>query len=135
MVVYDNKMGSDDTGYDTQELGGGSITIHGNNGNGGGNGNNNARVQDWKPKPASRIPSEFKVFPNPSSGRLNILPNEDWMGQEAMILVRDMSGKLIHQVRTITNTTTILDIEYEGVYFITISNGMNSVTKKCVVIK
>ena len=30
-IVYDNKLGEDDAGYETQELGGGSITIHKSN--------------------------------------------------------------------------------------------------------
>ncbi|NNF36052.1 MAG: T9SS type A sorting domain-containing protein [Saprospiraceae bacterium] len=133
LVIYDNKMGSDDTGYDTQELGGGSITIHGSNGNGNGNNNSIAQIIDVERPGVSR--DQIKVYPNPSHGRINVSLEDTWLNQASTLVVHDINGKLIHQIRNIRSIDVVLDIENEGVYFITISNRDERVTKKCVVVK
>ncbi len=87
-VIYDNKMGSDEAGYDTQELGGGSITIHANSKK------SMEQLVDL-PKPGSTIlTNSIEVFPNPSRDFVDIKFNG--LATNLDLRIYDRLGRIIY---------------------------------------
>ena len=87
-IVYDNKLGSDDAGYDAQEIGGGSITIH-NEGS------------------SSKLPSfsellddgtSMEVFPNPTKGAVRIKFSLPENASKANLEIVDLNGRIVWSV-------------------------------------
>jgi hypothetical protein len=72
---------------------------------------------------------EFSVFPNPSESMIRIEGN---FGDDAMVSIFDLSGKLIYQ----NNNTENLEIDINsfpiGVYFLQIDNENKTLTKKFI---
>lgn len=125
-VVYDNKMNSDDAGYDTQEIGGGSIVIH------KGSGNRSAEFQ------AENMIDKLTIFPNPAKDIINIRLMGGDAGQK--LIVFDSFGQLVYKgqlqdysgaVQARINTTNFSS----GVYFVKVIVEGESVVKKFTVIK
>lgn len=75
------------------------------------------------------ITSEFVVYPNPSSDKVNILFN---MNSNQLISVIDLNGKLLDQIQFTNSAIESLDISNysKGIYIITDGNGRS---KKLVV--
>ncbi|MEI6091556.1 MAG: DUF2271 domain-containing protein [bacterium] len=81
----------------------------------------------WEPSSSSVVDKSktyFKVFPNPTSGIVNI-SGDNFTEVE----VRDMNGKLIYHG---TERTINLSNKPIGTYFVKISNGENAEVKKIV---
>jgi hypothetical protein len=79
---------------------------------------------------------DVNLFPNPTSGELNVLSKNDT--ENLSLTIRDVSGKVIHKHSlVITGFIGKLDLDLaNGVYFISISNQNNeSITKKLVITK
>ena len=93
-VVYDNKLGSDDVGYDAQEIGAGAIKIHKTNGN-------NNRMQFTTPLISSKV--KLSAYPNPFQQDLEINFTLD-NGSFVNLVVYDIYGRhiktLVNEVRS-----------------------------------
>lgn len=79
--------------------------------------------------------SEIQVYPNPSSGIVNI--GIEGFGQEFTISILDISGKiiqshLIQNAATVNNQVLDLSGNASGLYFVNIFNDKKSVYKKIV---
>lgn len=74
---------------------------------------------------------EFNVYPNPSSGEINIFVDN---AIDGIVEVRDIQGKLITD-ETIVGQTTSINVNVEsGMYFVNIfSNGVKSETKRLII--
>lgn len=70
------------------------------------------------------------VYPNPSNGNISIAStnNIDY------IKVTDMLGQIVYEIKPFAEKTT-LQINYAGVYFVTITTGKETSTKKIIVNK
>jgi hypothetical protein len=82
----------------------------------------------------NQIAWDVNLFPNPTSGELNVLSKND--AEQLQVTVRDVSGKIIDK-RNLAISGFIgklgLDLA-DGIYFITISNHNNeTITKKLVI--
>ena len=74
---------------------------------------------------------EVAIYPNPSSGSMNVILNE---AIDGVIEVRDVQGRLI-QSTSVTGQTTQIELDVEsGTYFIQImKDGLKSKTKSVVI--
>ena len=74
---------------------------------------------------------EVAIYPNPSSGSMNVILNE---AIDGVIEVRDVQGRLI-QSTIVTGQTTQIELDVEsGTYFIQITkDGLKSKTKSVVI--
>lgn len=89
---------------------------------------NNLSVQET-------VVSQFSVYPNPTTGMLNI--NMDADG-EAMIVVRDITGRVVaSRTATVVNGTMQLNIaeQANGAYFVDVTVNGQSHKEKIVLIK
>jgi hypothetical protein len=74
---------------------------------------------------------EFNVYPNPSSGEINIFTNSPFIGK---IEVLDVTGKLIHEEIISGQTSSINLNATPGVYFINMVNdNVKSETKRIII--
>lgn len=79
--------------------------------------------------------NDLTVFPNPTSGRLNVAFEHDLSGEVAL-LVSDVTGRLVQrQPMAQGQRTAQLDLEgyAEGIYFLTVLTGKETLAKKFVV--
>jgi parallel beta-helix repeat protein len=88
---------------------------------------------------ALNIQPEFNVYPNPSSGELN-MDLKGFIGKEVQIELYSMEGKLMHLVildEVLKNIQSLqLDRYAAGIYFVKLkSAGLPDVTKKIVLQK
>jgi hypothetical protein len=75
---------------------------------------------------------EFTVFPNPSNGKFTILLNKNW--KEFSIEISDLSGRLIHSEKYVSNTIVQFDLKDEkGMFLITISCDEQKYSSRIVV--
>ncbi|MGV6862526.1 MAG: T9SS type A sorting domain-containing protein [Putridiphycobacter sp.] len=75
-----------------------------------------------------------EVYPNPTSGQINIsLP----VGNESVnIIVMDLNGKVVKQMTTKNETTTLnLEALENGIYFISVNTNEGTITKKVSLVK
>jgi hypothetical protein len=74
------------------------------------------------------------VYPNPSKGIINITLPETT--EKSIVSLNDIQGRAIVSKET-SGTTEVLNIEnlQDGVYLLTIENGLNKVVKKIVLNK
>lgn len=75
---------------------------------------------------------EFKVYPNPTRGEITLeLPAESI--ESAVVFISDMQGRII-DVKPISNTNSTIDLSQQqsGIYFIRISNGQKTGTKRII---
>lgn len=86
-VVYDNKLGSDYAGYDTQELGGGSIQIH--------KGGNKNPQKFFSYNINDRLISGINAFPNPAIDILNVQLKGDFIDEN--IYMFNQLGQMVWQ--------------------------------------
>lgn len=128
-VVYDNKMGADDTGYDTQELEGGSITVHKQNGNN--------RVGILSSKFVKHEGISLHAYPNPSRNNLSIdllVENTDLIN----LLIIDVNGKVVRDLGELQlaagkhilqwdGLTSAGHLTTPGVYYFVASSGTEKV--------
>lgn len=114
-VIYDNKVGSDDTGYDAQNVDGGSITIHSSNGNNnfGVNTtatilyfNQNDRVNNvdevgapntGKENMTAKPVSTLFAYPNPFRDEITFNYHLETAGQVKIDLI-SMDGRVIREI-------------------------------------
>ena len=99
-VVYDNKLGSDDIGYNAQEIGAGAIKIHKTNGN-------NNRMQFTTRLISSEI--KLSAYPNPFQQELEIdftLAKGNWVN----LSVYDINGR---HIKTLVNEIRSLGLHTE----------------------
>ncbi|NRA11951.1 MAG: T9SS type A sorting domain-containing protein [Crocinitomicaceae bacterium] len=76
--------------------------------------------------------NDFQLFPNPSSGVVNISLNSAFQNN-FNLEVRDLSGRLIQTMELKTNKTSIdLGGVSDGTYFFTVSDKESILTKKVV---
>lgn len=136
-VIYDNKMGSDDNGYDGTEIGGGNIKIHkgkmkkeiGNDGE--------------KAQTAASIPEHYLLnqnYPNPFNPTTTIefaLPESEFvtlkiystLGQElATLLSRNLDTGIYKYKWNASNQPS-------GIYYYQLVAGSFSQTKKLILLK
>ena len=104
-------MGSDDTGYDTQELGGGSIQIHKQNGNGN-------RIPLTVTSQLSINEYSLQVFPNPFREHSNIRFNLATEG-DVNIQIVDVYGQFIKEIAKTNYASGDYDLSWDG----TAANG------------
>jgi len=83
--------------------------------------------------PVKAVNSAFKVWPNPAHGIVNITIN-DRVEDTASLIIYDAQGRKVkHAVLTGSeNTVNVQDLT-SGVYFVNITNGIKSDTKKLVI--
>ena len=129
LVVYDNNLGSDDSGYDSQVLGGGSVTIHSNQGN-------NIFNQGISTRGNAKKNNELVLYPNPTNGKLQIEWESD--GKESSIYFVDMHGKLVHQIENMADVDGPQILKWnashlsEGIYFVLLVTADTVITKKFI---
>lgn len=75
---------------------------------------------------------EFKVYPNPTRGEIIIELPEESVGSN-IVFISDMQGRII-EVVPINNITQTIDLskEQSGIYFIRVSNGNKTGTKRII---
>ncbi|AZQ42977.1 T9SS type A sorting domain-containing protein [Nonlabens ponticola] len=80
---------------------------------------------------ASETSVDFAIFPNPSSGIFNI----NWKSDaDYSITVHDLTGKMVLQQDAGANKNSTVNLEdmATGMYFMTITSGGNSATRKLI---
>ena len=67
--------------------------------------------------------SNFKVYPNPAKENIIVLFNTP---QSGLIMIKDLSGRIVKQVQLSSATKKIIDLEKlsQGIYFISFNNQM-----------
>ena len=74
---------------------------------------------------------DFNVYPNPTTGELNVLLDA---AIDGVIEVRDVQGKLIHNAKVTGQTVTMNINALAGMYFVSIINdGIKSETKRIII--
>ena len=74
---------------------------------------------------------DFNVYPNPTTGELNVLLDS---AIDGVIEVRDVQGKLIHNAKVTGQTVTMNINALAGMYFVSIINdGIKSETKRIII--
>jgi len=84
----------------------------------------------------NQIAWDVNLFPNPTSGELNVLSKNE--GEQLQLTIRDVSGKIIDKRNlVISGFIGKLDLDLaNGIYFISISNQNNdNIAKKLVITK
>lgn len=81
--------------------------------------------------------SEFRIFPNPSPGNVQIFINSSLSGN-ADLSVSDVSGRLIqHQPINLSNGTQTIRLDLTdadgGVYFVRLIDGNRSISKRLII--
>ncbi len=112
-IVYDNQLGADDNIDATTAIKGGSIVIHSNK-----TGNKSGVIADQDPMAES---FSLKVFPNPTTGKLNITGfNTE---KEYVLMIIEISGRQIFRTK---NTAPQANIDMEtmpaGIYNLVIQS-------------
>jgi hypothetical protein len=82
--------------------------------------------------------NQVKVYPNPSIGEVNIKFDKEIDTDNSSIEVRDLVGKLVsYEMRKVSGERLVFDLTglENGVYFIRINMGTESLTKKVLLIK
>ncbi len=80
------------------------------------------------------IESRLKVYPNPSSGIVNINLND--LGKSASLRIYNITGQLVKRVNNIASHTRLnLSDLTKGSYFIRVNDGTNFVTQKINILK
>lgn len=81
-----------------------------------------------------QIDDTIRIYPNPTSGLVKVDKGE--MNGEVKVSIKDLSGRIIQQMRT-TDALIQLDVSElpQGVYIITFINGTGVVSKKINVIQ
>jgi hypothetical protein len=74
--------------------------------------------------------NSFSIYPNPTSGQFTVELSTD----NAEIIVTDILGKQIIKTQTIHNTKN-LQLEDNGIYFISITTKQGTITRKLIVNK
>ncbi len=75
--------------------------------------------------------NNFIIYPNPSSGRVNILTTQQMSG--AIITIRNVEGRLMCNLWPQTNTPALSTNLPDGIYFVTVTNNGLSYTRKLIV--
>tara|TARA_B100001750_G_scaffold247015_1_gene271254 strand:- start:1148 stop:2824 length:1677 start_codon:yes stop_codon:yes gene_type:complete len=78
----------------------------------------------------SNTQKEFKIFPNPSNGKISII-TEPFNG-EIRYNINDIYGKIIKKGE-IRNKNSIININNKGVYFISFFHKNDIITKKIII--
>ena len=76
------------------------------------------------------IRNELKVYPNPSNGSFTISSNSNI----DELKITDILGQTIYEAKSNTTNTT-LQIDKPGIYFITVTTGKETTTKKVIINK
>ena len=75
--------------------------------------------------------AKFNVYPNPASAVVYI---ESTMNETAQVSIVDLTGRCVKQIETTGSVSTIaIDDINNGVYFVMIEQGGNSIVEKLVV--
>uniref|UniRef100_UPI001F314679 T9SS type A sorting domain-containing protein n=1 Tax=Portibacter marinus TaxID=2898660 RepID=UPI001F314679 len=125
-VIYDNQFGEDDESYQTQDIGGGSITVH-KSAKG-----RSAQLDDHAARPT------MTLFPNPARERITIKVEGGTQNQKVKIL--DQLGKVVWMGYAKSNNQdseiTINTGDFAaGIYFTTINVANYQIVNKFVIIK
>ena len=73
--------------------------------------------------------SSIKLYPNPTNGTLYISTEN-----EVDVKIIDMIGKVVFTQKNVTNNTNLdLSLLTQGVYFVNLTNGSNSETKRVII--
>ncbi|MEQ9188794.1 MAG: M4 family metallopeptidase [Cryomorphaceae bacterium] len=76
---------------------------------------------------------EFSIFPNPTSGHLNLRMQE---GGNKSIVIRDMQGRILKVAETIDQSTSIdLSAFDAGIYFVTLKLDIFENTQKIIIVR
>ncbi len=77
----------------------------------------------------------FQMYPNPTSGRLNIGLNYPVENEIEILMYNNMGRNVLRQTYRIQNEKVVLDVsEYvSGIYLITIRNGQKHYTRKLII--
>lgn len=81
----------------------------------------------------SNVSKDGLLYPNPTSGKINIFPIAG--NEKTTITIFDMFGRTVFETVVIDNDSVIevdLSGQPEGIYFVRLVNGSNSVTKKII---
>lgn len=76
----------------------------------------------------SEMLESLNVYPNPTSGKINILRNNN---ESATLQVINIQGEVVREEQ-ITNQTSI-NLSGKGIYFLKLKDGTNSYAKKIIV--
>lgn len=131
-VVYDNQMGADDNGYDTQVIGAGNIVIHGNNGNG----NNSLRT--LVDPVAATVELKVDLYPNPTREKVN-LQFEGIDDQAVEIVIHDHTGQVVwrQQYPSLPTATMTIDLSSgrfaAGMYVVSVITQGEVLSKRLIV--
>lgn len=84
------------------------------------------------------IPQEtgFAIYPNPANESVNIALSQENIGQNTVIVLRDLSGREILRTPSNGNATTLLDVRNfaAGIYTVTVECAdHNSITQKLII--
>lgn len=130
-VIYDNKLGTDDTSYDAQEIGGGSVTVH------------NEGSSSKLPRVTGTIDDgpSMEVFPNPTKGAVSIRFSLPVNVSEANFEIIDINGRVVWSVAVENEGLKELswdgaikngDMAPAGMYFVILYSGSEILHKRLV---
>ena len=79
----------------------------------------------------------FSIYPNPANNKLNIQFNQSISGDNLQLSIIDMLGRTVSKqqelsIETYNNTSIDVSSLDKGTYFINLSNGNSTITKKFI---
>jgi hypothetical protein len=84
---------------------------------------------------AVHIPETVRLYPNPVSSAATLIWPDGWTG-EALVEIRDLSGRLVGTVSPGTGSSAVLQLGSvpSGIYSVTLRSGENGGTARMVVL-
>jgi hypothetical protein len=76
---------------------------------------------------------EFELYPNPTNGKLTLKVNDQFNPE--LVTVKNSNGQILEKITVSKNTSNEFEIELNavnGIYFIEVFDGVNTITKKVI---
>lgn len=76
---------------------------------------------------------EFTLYPNPTNGKLTLKVNDQFNPQ--LVTIKNSNGQILEKLTVSKNTSNEFEIEINaenGIYFIAVFDGENTITKKVI---
>ncbi|PHN02711.1 LamG-like jellyroll fold domain-containing protein [Flavilitoribacter nigricans] len=131
-VVYDNKVGADDDGYDTQVIDAGKIKIHERKGN-----STTGTLTTIHPQ-TNELRLNLKLYPNPTRGLVN-LKLESLSDQALEIVINDHTGQVVwrQQYQSLSPSSLTIDLSSDrfaaGVYMMSVITSKEVWSRRLII--